>query len=334
MTDRNSNIELLRIVAILFIIAHHLLVHGLNLWSDNQLSNFPLLALDSAFFVGVNVFVLISGYCGIQFRFKKLLYLYLMCALVGGLCYLGHLYVDHAHIGRSIVYNTIFSISNAPGTWYIQSYIFLMLAAPLLNAGIETLNKKGHLCAIAAWTLISVYFGWWWQHDVNQDGYNLVNFIWLYIIGGYLKRYWNIHSLRPYTYLGVYAICSIVNAGFYVWSSGYFAWCYNNPFVVIASISLVLFFLSFDFQNKYVNILAQSTLGVYLIHENCYVSPHLYDNAVTTFYSTNVFCFVSAVSCIYFVCVIVDVLLRYLIANPIFSLTPPPIFARNNTTTI
>ena len=38
---RSSNIELLRIVAIIFIIAHHLLVHGLNLWGDKSIIMLP-----------------------------------------------------------------------------------------------------------------------------------------------------------------------------------------------------------------------------------------------------------------------------------------------------
>lgn len=112
---RNSNIELMRIIAMLFIISHHFLVHGMNIWQDSSWDNLTLLSLDSLFFIGVNVFVLISGYCGIRFNWNKLLRLYLLTAIVGGIGYIVHLIIDNASLGSSIIYNTIFSISHAPG---------------------------------------------------------------------------------------------------------------------------------------------------------------------------------------------------------------------------
>ena len=105
---RNSNIELLRIVAMLFIISHHFLVHGMNIWQDSSWDNLTLLSLDSLFFIGVNVFVLISGYYTIRFDWKKLLRLYLLAAIIGGVGYMTHIITDDASLGRSIVYNTIF----------------------------------------------------------------------------------------------------------------------------------------------------------------------------------------------------------------------------------
>jgi hypothetical protein len=46
---------------------------------------------------------------------------------------------------------------------------------------------------------------------------------------------------------------------------------YNNPFVVIAAILLLLFFLSLQFQSKVVNWLAGSVFATYLIQESCYL---------------------------------------------------------------
>jgi surface polysaccharide O-acyltransferase-like enzyme len=46
---------------------------------------------------------------------------------------------------------------------------------------------------------------------------------------------------------------------------------YNNPFVVIAAVMLLLFFLSFNFQSKVINWLAGSVFAAYLIQESCYL---------------------------------------------------------------
>ena len=45
---------------------------------------------------------------------------------------------------------------------------------------------------------------------------------------------------------------------------------YNNPFVVIAAVMLLLFFLSWSFQSKAINWLASSVFAAYLLQESCY----------------------------------------------------------------
>ena len=45
---------------------------------------------------------------------------------------------------------------------------------------------------------------------------------------------------------------------------------YNNPFVVVAAMMLLLFFLSFSFRSKVINGIASSVFAAYLIQESCY----------------------------------------------------------------
>ena len=45
---------------------------------------------------------------------------------------------------------------------------------------------------------------------------------------------------------------------------------YNNPFVVVAAIMLLLFFLSWSFQSKAINWLASSVFAAYLLQESIY----------------------------------------------------------------
>jgi peptidoglycan/LPS O-acetylase OafA/YrhL len=47
---------------------------------------------------------------------------------------------------------------------------------------------------------------------------------------------------------------------------GFFS--YSSPFVIIASLYLLLAFTKFHFSNKVVNWIASSTFAVYLLHEN------------------------------------------------------------------
>ena len=77
---RNSNIEILRILSMLFIIAHHYAVHGFDLSAGSfTVNEVTLQILSLGGKIGVNVFVFITGYFMINSRFdaKKLLKLIL-----------------------------------------------------------------------------------------------------------------------------------------------------------------------------------------------------------------------------------------------------------------
>ena len=187
--ERNSNIELLRIVAILGIICHHVLVHGVGIyrmpienltWGYNFLNNMC--------YVGVNVFILISGYFSIRFSWSKLLRLYLICAVVGALCYIFHCYRDGMSIGRSLIYQSVFAFSQNK-LWYVLPYICLFLLSPFINRLLEQLSNREFVGLTTILFVISCYFGWFWHNDVNQSGFCLMQFIFLYVIGYAIKKF-------------------------------------------------------------------------------------------------------------------------------------------------
>lgn len=81
-TYRQSNMELLRMVAILAIVFYHIL-----LFVHNNLSDAPIYqALFLPLHVGVLLFVMISGYFRIKFSIKKLIILivplFILCHLL------------------------------------------------------------------------------------------------------------------------------------------------------------------------------------------------------------------------------------------------------------
>lgn len=268
VSKRSSNLELCRIVCIIFILIHHLIVHGWKPFNALE-SSLSLSLINALCFIGVNVFVLISGYFQIKFSWHKLLRIYLQCFIYGGIFYLIHLFYDGQSIGFSFIYNTFLCISHAPGWWYIKVYLYLFILAPFINLAINNSSKKQLLFTILGLSIISVYFGFIFQDPVNSDGYNLINFVWLYCIGSYLKLYVNNINFRWY-YLCVYISSGIIlgSLGFFV--KGVPIWTYNNPLLVISSISFFLFFTTLNFESKFINYIALSTLGVYLIQENAY----------------------------------------------------------------
>lgn len=288
---RNSNVELLRLLCMFFILIHHFLVHGLSVagYKDlvgNEFINQSSFFLDSFCFCAVNVFVLISGYFGIKLKFKSFAILYLQCFFYGGLCYFWHLFIDGAHIGRSLLSNTLFIFSSKSCWWFVAVYVYLMLLSPLLNKVVEHCSKREFQWILLLLTVLNVYFGFGWNGVYNADGYNISQFIYLYLIGRYIYIYTERKSNWKYRLkcLGGYVSLSLLMGiigyvdFFYLRSSCSFlnVHVYNNPLLIMSSIALLMFMLTFSFQSKVINWLSASSLAIYLLHDQCYTSSTIY----------------------------------------------------------
>lgn len=286
--QRKSNIELLRLVLMFFILMHHYFVRVKNAWPiiDGESDIFASF-VDPFLYVGVNCFVLISGYFGIRFRFRGLYGLFMQCAFYGLLFYLIHLYVDHATIGRSIIYNSLLVFSMPPGWWFIRVYVFLYLLSPILNKAIDRMSQSQLKLSLLILTVLNVYFGYLQQTPFNQDGYNIANFIFLYFIGRYIKLYYDEKKNHVIKYLlGYFAVSAVmgiialynvnsVGRGFHTILLNVYV--YNNPLLIIASVFLFLVFVSIRIpSSSFINWLSVSALSIYLITENSYFGQLYY----------------------------------------------------------
>ena len=102
---RDSNVELLRLIAMFFILCHHFINNSLyNFGLQNELTTeYGVYSiLEGFFYVGVNCFLLISGYYGIRLRARKLWAMYLQLAFLGGACYLFDVITYHQPITHTL----------------------------------------------------------------------------------------------------------------------------------------------------------------------------------------------------------------------------------------
>lgn len=89
MKTRNSNIELLRFISMMMIMVLHFLGHSQNVWEGGVSADILLWNLNESICISAtSIFVLISGYFGIRFSFRKVLSLYLQCFIWGLIGYL------------------------------------------------------------------------------------------------------------------------------------------------------------------------------------------------------------------------------------------------------
>ena len=286
MKIRESNFELLRLVCMFYILLHHFIVHGLKVagYCGEEINIYGVIC-NSFLVIAVNCFILISGYFGIKLSWKSFTNLCITCIFyILTLTIVGFIYNDFFSL-KELLYSFMpFSYSHY---WFITSYFYLFLLSPLINKAIDNFTKKEFICSLIILALITFYFGFFRRGNINSNGYNLMNFIFLYFIA----RFISIHSKNILSkayrkiYLSSYIINSLIvatvvmliyyspvnNFGIIKW--GY---AYNNPFVIVSSISFFLLFGTFNFRNNFVNQLAKSSLAIYLIHENTNVRGILY----------------------------------------------------------
>lgn len=287
---RESNIELLRIILMLFILMHHLIVHSV---CQSVLTGTGALSLEYAtysvlegfFYVGVNVFIIISGYFGIHLCARRIWALYLQCAFYGIVSYVfGVVNSSVQMVPHTFVTKSVFIFSHASSWWFVTCYLMLMFISPFLNYSIRLLTKKQYLFALLCMTFLQFYLGWFWQkpaYDVN--GYSLINFIYLYLIGGYLHRFVLDDNIAHHKTLlfSIYAICAIIFGccnimRLYVNVPMGNLWGYNNPLLIIGAIGLFLFVRTFRFKSKIVNMFGGGVFAAYLLTDIGYVGDLLY----------------------------------------------------------
>lgn len=288
-TVRQSNIELLRLVVMGMIVLHHFIFHGLGLFRNlyfgepaimSERDTDLALIADSFLICGVNVFILISGWFSIKFKAKSFVKLFAVCSFFAIMGWGIHLAVNDIPIGGGIllrfVKRAIFVISSKTW-WFIQLYFLLMFLSTFINKYIENASQKSLIYTISIFLFMNVYLGWVQGIEFVKDGYNLFNFIMLYIIGRYLRLYWN-NDYGKYRDLLIFIAASIATTILALLLNRlglntYTALCYNSPFIIIASISLLLLFTKFSFKSKAINYLAGSSLAIYLFQDggyNCY----------------------------------------------------------------
>ena len=171
---RQSNIELLRLLCMFLIVLQHVIKSAVypEIQTDGLWTAGSYIGAFSLGFVciAVNCFILISGYFGIKFKLRHLVNLYTICAFYNLIAYGIHIGLDDAHIGKSLILNTLFPFSHSTW-WFINCYVQLFFLSPLLNIAISHLSKQSHLFIIVLMAIINTYLGHFW-HTLLYDECN------------------------------------------------------------------------------------------------------------------------------------------------------------------
>lgn len=279
---RESNFELLRLVAMMMVLLLHCNFACLggadfDVVTKQPTISFIRIMLEQACLVGVNIFVLISGWFGIKFRLKGALSIVYNVLFLGWLLAILLLPVVH-----SIPISAMFRLSwFGSYYWFVPSYLILYICSPLLNAFAEQSNKKDYSLFLVCFFLLEFSLGWLWDWENYGMGYSFLSFIGLYMVARYLHRFEDeltIMSMKRRSYLLLYLLCTIIPTitAFTLIKRGlvFNMLSYASPFVIAGAIALILLFRKINIgTNSFVNWCAASAFSMYLLQLHPIIWP-------------------------------------------------------------
>jgi surface polysaccharide O-acyltransferase-like enzyme len=322
--ERQSNIELLRIIAMFLV----LLVHA-DFWSLGEptifdFKNTPVDASLRVFFQSlsvscVDIFILISGWFGIKPKIKGICNFLFQCCF-----YLWGIYLVAIILGTAE-----FTINGIKGciaateqNWFIRAYLLLYILSPILNSFVETASKNLFRNVLISFFLFEVIYGWLFSKAGTQfnGGYSTISFVGLYLLARYVRLHKPTFSLRSYKFdLAIISLC--VFGVFIVYITppllfnnqlviGSKLLSYISPSTIIISIFSLLLFSKIRIQNSIINKVAASSFAVFLIHTNpniresyreLFINLHI-ELSTSTFWISTLFILIV----IFFISILVD----------------------------
>ncbi len=334
--ERKSNFELLRIIAMIFIIIFHCVFKSGYAVKVLNINNYLIKLFWLLGELGVNLFILISGYFMVKnnFSYKKIIYLLLEVIFYNSIS---------AILASILGVESIFRIFYSPYS-FLRMYIILYFLSPFINKLIKNITKMEYqkllLICIITWSFLPTILGTMKNSTENLDFYcRMIWFVVMYLIGSYIRIY-DIKILKQkkntiilstimFILLSLSIIIIYIFKSYIPKLSNFelaYLWGPNNIVTLILSISLFELFANINIKsNKVINTLASTTLGIYMIHDGL-LRKFIWVNIFHTkeMLSTNyAIVYIFMVTIIIFILgVIIDLIRQYLekkLINPIIN---------------
>jgi len=282
--SRQSNIELLRILAAMGVIVLHYnnetIGAAFSVARSVPQNYFLLMFLQAVFVSAVNLFIVISGFFLIQTEkrdLRKPLQLVVLVVIYGAVRYLFYLAIGREEFSFSGLIGRMI-----PNNYFVLLYTVLYLLSPYVNRLIFGLSREEFRKLVAVlFVVFSVYpfladtFGvvtgreWDGLSPISAsgslDGYTIVNFGMMYVLGAYeYKIGFGRQSMKKLLLLELGLVSGILALSY--WSEK-IAWEYCSPLVVLSAVTQLRIFRRIEIGNiKWINLLSKSIFSCYLLH--------------------------------------------------------------------
>lgn len=204
-SERNSNIECLRIVSIFMVLVLHYLngsIGGaLDQVDPTSLMHIVCVGVESFSIAAVNIFVIISGYFLIdskKIKTSKIVSLYGVMVLYTLISFTIAFFAGETEISLRTFCDIFFPFIRGK-KWFVQTYLILYIFSPFLNKMLNMLGKKEfQMLIIMQLFFFSLWPSFFPNPPSNDYGYGIVHFITLYSLAGYIKRFLKLDNQSKY----------------------------------------------------------------------------------------------------------------------------------------
>lgn len=178
--------------------------------------------------------------------------------------------------------------------WFVIAYCYMLLFMPFLNIILNKLSRRQVICLIFLFSVLWTIIQFIPNQKLDNNDYNFFNlnnyFLLIYLIAGYLRKYtpsWATSFIKS-TFMLVCVLVIILLAILSISKNSYNVFAglmasLNNPFSLCLGISIFLFFNNMSLgHSRIINYISKSMFGVYLIHDNSFIRPVIWQKLVKT----------------------------------------------------
>jgi len=285
MAERNSNLELYRVITMFLIVCHHYVV---NSGLMQEMAGSPLSA-NSIFFylfgmwgkIGINCFVLITGYfmCLSPISLSKFVKLYLWIVFYRILIRTVFLLMGRIDFSPELLY-VFFPFRNVHSDHFTEAYLVWWLFIPFLSVVVNNIERKMHLLLMALMLFVFSLYPFV-PKILNIESNPICWFSTLFVVASYIRKYpciiyressakfWGIISIGCIT-LSICSVISILWLGNYIGRilPQYYMICDSDkPLALLVAVSTFMFFKNLKMKHySIINALGATSFGVLLIH--------------------------------------------------------------------
>ncbi len=297
-TMRESKFELLRIISMLWIIMSHYIYHGDVVLKSTGSNLFISLLIMSFGRMAVNIFVLISGYFLIESHFKskkvwdillKLFCCSMVLILIKKLAF-------HTFISYDFV-KVFHPLKLLQLSWFIPIYLGTYVLSPFLNKVLNTIDQKQYRYLLLMLSLGLFVFP---LFHFNVFYHDSIWFVFLYCIGGYIKKYAppsNLYAKGFCVLLLLFVLFTAEKVFFHQLKGVLSSYSQLNfYFNILGSICIIGIVHSMKMKNNLlVNTVAKSVLGIYILHDNDIIRNQMWKSLKSSF-----FCYTSSLLLVFY----------------------------------
>lgn len=304
---RQSNFELLRIMSMVLIIAHHFAVHG-GYADILPINGYVVRLFEVGGKIGVNIFILISGYFLIdsEFSYKKLIKLIVQTFFYSITIYLILLACGKIDFTTLGLVKALFPTSSNL-YWFATLYVIMYCLFPCLNAIVKNCPKSYVIFLIIVLIIIQSVIPFIFANYLFTD---TAWFLTLYLIAAFLKlhpvRFLNSFKIT----LSLTVILYAVIAAFNMFTDIDF-WVMTHLACLICSVAFFHTVKNVEVKySKVINRIAKTTFGIYLIHDNPLLRRILWVELLNCPFHANTYYFIVfacvCVLIVFIVCMVID----------------------------